>query len=216
MKSEKNQILFETALIAIIILLVFLQCRSCQHQRDKSLKNEMKTEVRTDTIYKLDTFFWTKYVLKKNIEPKAVVAADSNNKDFVFFGNDGEGAPANVGAPDLSIWWYSDTTRGPDYSIVIDDSIQQSRIMSRKVSFNDRRVTLQTIVTEKIPPKKEFPLRAYLGLYAYRNKAGQWGVGPSAIISTRFGLAAMYAFDIHQAQHTVGVYYLLRFKKLAP
>ena len=214
MKTERNHVIFETIMMAIIILLVFLQCRSCVNKSGAELKTEPKITVRTDTIYKTDTLRWTESVQKKNIIPKGIIAPEGKNV-VVGVCKDGDGEPVQLlsGAPDLSIAWYSDTTRGADYSIVIDDSIQQSCILSRKVSFNDRRAMLQTVITEKLPAKKEFPLRVFLGLYSYGNKAGQWGVGPSTIVTTRFGLAGMYAYDIHQCQHTVGLYYLLRFKK---
>ena len=212
-KSILRDIVIMLLCVVIGAIVSMLLLKSCKNQ---STQEPIRDRVSTsyDTIYKTDTFSWTKIVHKTDIKPYYIYSTDtivSVPPVTGLFGDEDEGESYIdlYGSP----LFYTDTARWDGMSIVIDDTIQGNRILDRVVYMNDRRPTLVQNNTIEKAPRKEFPFRAYLGVYAYVSKEKAWGVGPSALLTTRFGLGMMYSYDVHQAQHTAGVYYMLKFKK---
>lgn len=210
-KLNKDQYFYislaANVLLLIIIGMLLRACSNNYNTEDVSTI-QPKITVEYDTIYKTDTAYKAFAPAKKNIKPASIIA-DTNSRGLVLL----EGLDKQLS--NSFFYFYSDTNRNNDLTIIINDSIQNSQILSRDIIWNDRRPEIIKTITKEIqlPPKKEFPIRAYLGIYGYGNKKANWGIGPAAILTTKIGVAAMYSYDVHNQQHTAGIYYILKFKK---
>lgn len=214
---NKNQY-FYISLVANVVLLIIIGMllRSCAGNYNESPTMEPSITIKYDTITRTDTAYKPLVGAKKNIrptyifnEPQKIYVPDTQNRVLV---GEEEGLGKQLSK---LLFFYSDTNRNENLTIIINDSIQNSQILSRDITYQDRRPEIIKTITKEVvmPVKKEFPIRAYLGIYGYGNKKADWGVGPSALLTTKIGIGAMYSYDVHNQQHTAGIYYMLKFKK---